>query len=51
VEVRQTDADHAAIGKGLNAGETVVTDGVDKLEPGSKVAVRATGGAATAATP
>ncbi|HEX3357571.1 MAG TPA: efflux RND transporter permease subunit, partial [Tepidisphaeraceae bacterium] len=38
-----------AISDGIKPGETVVTDGVDKLQPGSKVAVREGGkrGAAT----
>ena len=39
VEVLATDGDLSAIGKGLAAGEVVVTDGVDKLRPGSKVSV------------
>ena len=33
------DGDDAALVKGLAAGEKVVTDGVDKLRPGSKVSV------------
>ena len=45
VEVRLTEGDEAAIAKGLAAGERVVTDGVDKLQPGSKVAAGAPGGA------
>jgi multidrug efflux system membrane fusion protein len=46
VDVQLTEGDDAAIRKGLAAGENVVTDGVDKLQPGSKVAVA---GAATGA--
>jgi multidrug efflux system membrane fusion protein len=34
----------AAIGKGLAAGETVVTDGHSRLTPGAKVKVKASGG-------
>lgn len=33
------DGDEAALTKGLTAGEKVVTDGVDKLRPGSKVSL------------
>ena len=39
-----------AIRKGLSAGETVVTDGIDKLEPGTKVAVTGAGNRPQAAT-
>ena len=44
VEVRNvvttlTEGDQSAIDSGLAAGDTVVTDGVDKLQPGSKVTV------------
>ena len=45
VEVRLTEGDDTAIGKGLAAGETVVVDGVDKLQPGVKVALAGAGGA------
>jgi multidrug efflux system membrane fusion protein len=38
VEVRSTDGDDTAIRSGLNPGDVVVVDGVDKLQPGSKVA-------------
>jgi multidrug efflux system membrane fusion protein len=37
VQVRLTEADRAALQSGVSAGETVVTDGVDKLQPGSHV--------------
>jgi len=37
------DGDDTAILKGLAAGEVVVTDGVDKLQPGTKVATRTAG--------
>ncbi len=43
-----TQGDLTAIGKGLQTGEIVVTDGLDKLQPGSKVAVRMESGAAAA---
>ncbi len=39
VDVQGTDGDDTAIGKGLAGGETVVTDGLEKLRPGSKVAL------------
>jgi multidrug efflux system membrane fusion protein len=48
VEVRNvttsaTEGDDVAIASGLEAGDVVVTDGIDKLEQGSKVAVRMLG--------
>src|SRR5262245_46840429 len=46
IDVQLTEGDDAAIRKGVTAGESVVIDGVDKLQPGSKVAVAgATSGA------
>ena len=39
VEVQLTQGDQTVIRKGVASGETVVTDGVDKLQPGSKVAL------------
>jgi len=39
VEVAGTDGDDTAISKGLAGGETIVTDGLEKLRPGSKVAL------------
>jgi len=39
VDVQLTEGDDASIRKGVAAGESVVIDGVDKLQPGSKVAV------------
>jgi multidrug efflux system membrane fusion protein len=45
VTVEGSDGDDTAISKGLVGGETVVTDGLEKLRPGSKVALpKATGG-------
>jgi len=45
IEVRGTDGDNTAVGKGLVGGETIVTDGLEKLRPGSKVALpKAPGG-------
>ena len=41
VEVRLTQGDETAVASGLKPAEIVVTDGVDKLQPGTKVAVRA----------
>ncbi len=40
VTVRLTDGDDTAILRGVAAGEVLVTDGVDKLQPGTKVAAR-----------
>jgi multidrug efflux system membrane fusion protein len=39
VEVQGTERDQTAIARGLRAEEVVVTDGVDKLQPGAKVAL------------
>ena len=46
VEVKLTQGDQTAIARGLNPGETVVIDGVDKLQPGTKVVARAADAAA-----
>jgi multidrug efflux system membrane fusion protein len=45
VEVREittslTEGDEASVDKGLEAGDVVVIDGIDKLERGTKVVVR-----------
>ena len=40
VRIQGSEGDQTAIASGLSAGEVVVTDGVDKLQPGAKVAVR-----------
>jgi len=40
VEVKLTEGDQSAISTGLTSGETVVIDGIDKLQPGTKVSVR-----------
>jgi multidrug efflux system membrane fusion protein len=45
VVVTATQGDVTAIGKGLEPGETVVTDGLDKMQPGSRVSVRMESGA------
>jgi multidrug efflux system membrane fusion protein len=37
VEVRLTEGDTSAVSKGLASGDVVVTEGVDKLQTGSKV--------------
>ncbi len=39
VEVLHTEGDETAVGKGVQAGEVVVVDGIEKLQPGSKVAL------------
>jgi membrane fusion protein, multidrug efflux system len=44
VEVKLTEGNETAIAKGINPGEIVVTDGVDKLQPGTKVIARASNG-------
>jgi multidrug efflux system membrane fusion protein len=44
VDVQLTEGDAASIRKGVAAGESVVIDGVDKLQPGTKVAVAGPGG-------
>jgi membrane fusion protein, multidrug efflux system len=41
VKIQGSEGDQTAIASGLSAGEVVVTDGVDKLQPGAKVALRA----------
>ena len=43
VEVKLSEGDKTSIASGLASGETVVIDGIDKLQPGAKVAVRAAG--------
>jgi len=45
VEVLATDGDETAVKQGLAGGETVVTDGLEKLRPGSKVALPKPAGA------
>jgi membrane fusion protein, multidrug efflux system len=40
VQIGETEGDEISITRGLSAGEVVVTDGVDKLQPGAKVALR-----------
>lgn len=40
VVVKLTEGDRSAIASGLASGEIVVTEGVDKLQPGAKVSVR-----------
>jgi len=39
VELQATEGDNTALRAGLKAGEVVVTDGLEKLRPGSKVSV------------
>ena len=48
VTVSFSEGNYAAISQGLNPGDTVVTDGQDKLQPGTHVEIR-TGGAPGAA--
>jgi membrane fusion protein, multidrug efflux system len=44
IQTSTTESGIATVDKGLSAGEMVVTDGQDKLQPGSKVAVQGAGG-------
>ena len=44
VEVQVTQGDDTVVRRGVAPGETVVTDGVDKLQPGTKVTLGAPGG-------
>jgi len=37
VKLGQTDGDHVAIASGLNAGDTVVVDGADRLRDGARI--------------
>ncbi|MFZ4513951.1 MAG: MdtA/MuxA family multidrug efflux RND transporter periplasmic adaptor subunit [Geothrix sp.] len=45
IELEATDGDETAVKKGLQGGETVVTDGLEKLRPGAKVALPKPAGA------
>ena len=45
VEVQLTEGDQTAVKSGLQANEIVVVDGVDKLQPGTKVTLAGGGGA------
>jgi multidrug efflux system membrane fusion protein len=44
IEVGLTEADTTVVRRGLASGEVVVTDGVDKLQPGSRVALAGAAG-------
>jgi len=44
IQTSVTEGGIATVDKGVSAGELVVTDGQDKLQPGSKVAVQGAGG-------
>jgi len=44
VRVRLTAGEDAALADGVSAGELVVTDGIDKLQPGAKVTLQNAGG-------
>jgi len=45
VEVLHTEGDQSGVRQGLAAGDVVVTEGVDNLQPGTKVATAPPGGA------
>jgi multidrug efflux system membrane fusion protein len=47
IEVQGTEGDETAVKRGLAAGEMVVTDGLEKLRPGSKVSLPKPEGAAS----
>jgi len=51
VKVSLTEGNFTAVDQGLNPGETVVTDGQDKLQPGAKIEVRGAGGPGQKAEP
>ena len=40
VTVTMTENDETVVTNGLSAGEVVVTDGIDRLQPGASVTVR-----------
>jgi multidrug efflux system membrane fusion protein len=40
VTIRLTDGDQTALLRGVSAGDVLVSDGVDKLQPGTRVAIR-----------
>jgi multidrug efflux system membrane fusion protein len=48
VVVRLTEGDQTALASGVSDGETVVTDGVDKLQQGTRVVAQAAGAAGDA---
>jgi multidrug efflux system membrane fusion protein len=48
VQVERTEGDQAALRRGVSAGEVVVVDGTDKIQPGAKVAVSMAGDGARA---
>jgi multidrug efflux pump subunit AcrA (membrane-fusion protein) len=48
VTVGVVQGDRASIDKGLNVGETVVTDSTDRLRDGSQIEIRTPGGASGA---
>jgi membrane fusion protein, multidrug efflux system len=43
IQIELQQADEAIVGKGVNVGDTVVTEGQNQLRPGSKVAARQPG--------
>jgi membrane fusion protein, multidrug efflux system len=43
IQIELQQGDEAIVGKGVNVGETVVTEGQNQLRPGSKVAARQAG--------
>lgn len=48
VEIAHTEGDQSAVRQGISAGDVVVTEGVDNLQPGAKVATGPPGGAPSA---
>jgi len=51
VDVLHTEGDRTAVRQGLSAGDVVVTEGVDNLQPGTKVATGPPGGVAPGGVP
>jgi multidrug efflux system membrane fusion protein len=49
VTIGPSDGKHTVITAGLNAGDTVVTDGMDRLSDGARIALPMTASAAAAA--
>jgi membrane fusion protein, multidrug efflux system len=45
IDVQLTEGDNSSVRQGVSAGEVVVVDGVDKLQPGTHVTLASSGGA------
>jgi len=51
VDILHTEGDRTAVRQGLAAGDVIVTEGVDNLQPGTKVATGPPGGAGPGGVP